>query len=136
MPRKGVYSKSTLILKSTGSIGRNIGALKDCIFGIVKVSKKELGLRMGNVSRKVKRERRRWWKNQSPEKQAAFIEKKILEKRDIRLQRTLETMKKWGNKYPCGECFHGLIKSCTYSLPNGCRHWFNPNSKKKGLASK
>ncbi len=88
------------------------------------------------AKKKSKQSRQKWWKKQSPEKQAAFIDKKVLAKAVTRRNKSLKIMKKFGNKYPCSKCFHRATKSCTDDLPNGCEYWFNPNSSKVGIAFK
>jgi hypothetical protein len=85
---------------------------------------------------KSKRERQRWWNNLSPEEQNDFIERIVAQKSIFRRNRSLERMKKYGDKYPCSECFHRLTKSCTDHLPNGCEYWWMPNSRKIGIAYK
>jgi hypothetical protein len=85
---------------------------------------------------KTKKQRQKWWKRQSPEEQTAFIEKKVLEKAIKRRKKSLRIMKKYGDKYSCKKCFHRATKSCTDDLPNGCEYWFNPNTKKTGIAYK
>jgi len=79
---------------------------------------------------KKRKSRQKWWKKQSSEQKASFIDKKVLAKAIKRRKKSLKIMKKHGDKYLCSKCFHRATKSCTDDLPNGCEYWYNPNSSK------
>jgi hypothetical protein len=81
-----------------------------------------------------KYQRQKWWRRLAPEQQGKYIDKTVSMKAVKRRKRSLRRMKKYGDTYKCSECFHRKTKSCTDDMPNGCEHWFNPNSEKKGIA--
>ncbi len=74
---------------------------------------------------KLKKLRKKWWKGLSSAQRSKYIEKKVEVKRVIRLKRSLEKMRRYGDKYQCSECFHRKSKSCTDDMPNGCEDWFS-----------
>lgn len=83
---------------------------------------------------KSKRERQRWWKGLSGGQRAAYVDKVVVGKGEKRKQKSIKLIAKHPGKYKCSDCFHGLIKSCTDNLPNGCEYWYNPHSKKQGIS--
>lgn len=85
---------------------------------------------------KSKAERQQWWASLSEDEKTAYIEGAQQRKAIKREDKTRATMVKYGQKYQCAECFHRKSGSCIDNLPNGCPHWFSPDSTFQGIAYK
>ena len=83
--------------------------------------------------KKSKKDRQNWWKGLDGNQRDSYIKWVMEGKREKRRKRSLRLMKRKVGQFKCKECFHGKGGHCKDRLPNGCEHWFNPNSKKIGI---
>jgi hypothetical protein len=74
-----------------------------------------------------------WWRNLTPNEQAAYIDRKVEEKAKLRLERTKRWLKDNSLKFDCSVCIHGLSGSCSTKdeLPNGCEYWANAETSER-----
>jgi len=70
-----------------------------------------------------KKQRRKWWDNQTPEQKDVYLKAIFLKKAENRRNKTLTTMAKYGNKYSCDTCLHKKTGSCDADYPQGCEDW-------------
>lgn len=83
---------------------------------------------------KSKKARQKWWRDLSDSQRHEYVEGIVKRKGERRREKSIKALSKVNQKFDCSKCFHGQGGNCTDKLPNGCEHWFNPKSKKMGIA--
>ena len=73
---------------------------------------------------KTKKQRQKWWKSLTPEKQDEYIRKLTAGKAQKRRQRSVNLMNQLGKRNDCKKCIHGVTKSCGDNLPRGCEYFY------------
>ena len=74
-----------------------------------------------------KKQRRQWWDSLTPERRAECLEYWKQEKADNRREKEKRRMKRLGISHDCSLCIHRASRSCVDYMPDGCRHYYNPD---------
>lgn len=85
---------------------------------------------------KSKAERQQWWASLSNQEKGDYLAKSQVRQAIKRRNKSVLVIKRYSNKFSCSTCFHRFGGSCTDNLPNGCPHWFSPDSTFQGIAYK
>jgi hypothetical protein len=66
-----------------------------------------------------------WFRGLTPEQQEERIAALCQKKAELRIQRDLELMAKYGQRFACFKCLHRKTGSCLQEMPCGCSDFYD-----------